>query len=369
MKIFFDHQTFSQQAYGGISRYYTELIVGINKSSNNSAYLPLLVSNNVYLKEMGMPARAFFPDIKIPKKLQAIDYLNKQLNIYKLSRKEYDIFHPTYYDSYFLPYLKGHPYVVTFLDMIHEKFGSDFRELAYDGVITEQKRLLANHASRIIAISESTKQDIVNILDINPDKIDVIYLGSSFNVNSVKEYRQTLEMPYLLFVGNRSMYKNFIGLLKAIHPLLKKYKIKLICAGGELFSKTEIEFMQSLKISDLVERHAINDKNLPFLYQNALAFVFPSLYEGFGIPVLEAFACQCPCILSNTSSLPEVADDAARYFDPHSIDDIARAIEEVITDEGLRQSLILKGSLRLSHFSWSKTVNETLQVYDRCLSL
>ena len=364
MNILFDHQTFSLQNYGGISRYYTELIKGINRIPDNDAYLPLLVSNNVHLHEVGIHVRPFFSETKIPKKLQTIYSLNEFYTICKLRHKRYDVFHATYYDPYFLPYLEGRPFVVTFLDMIHEKFGNQFSELAYNGVITEQKRRLANKAARIIAISESTKRDLVDILSINPNKIDVIYLGSSFSTKRIKSTdHKTGDLPYLLFVGNRSMYKNFKGLLEAIHPVLKGFGIKLLCAGGGAFTKSEKEFIQSLKADQLVEQYSINDQTLPMLYQNALAFIFPSLYEGFGIPVLEAFACECPCIVSNKSSLPEVAGSAALYIDPTSSDSIVSAVEKLLNDSNLRESLIQKGREQLAKFSWQRTVTETLKLY------
>lgn len=362
MKIFFDHQTFSLLSYGGIPRYYAELISGINNTANNVAYLPLLVSNNIHLNEMGMPTVPFFPKIKMPKKLQTIYFLNKLYTLKKLQHNPYDIFHATYYDPYFLPYLKGRPLVITFLDMIHEKFGSQFSELAYDGTITKQKRIIANRADRIIAISESTKQDIVSLLEIDPAKIDVIYLGNSLVPERLKPTNVSFT-PYLLFIGNRSMYKNFMGFLKAVHPLLKHYKIKLLCAGGGSFTKNEKTFIHSLKAGEVVEQRPFNDQTLPSLYQNALAFVFPSLYEGFGIPVLEAFACECPCIVSNSSSLPEVAGDAAFYIDPNSHDSMNYAISRIVEDSSLRETLISKGLNQLSKFSWQKTITETISLY------
>ncbi|QHW00499.1 glycosyltransferase family 4 protein [Spirosoma endbachense] len=363
MRIFFDHQTFSLLTYGGIPRYYAELIRGINSTPDNSAYLPLLVSNNIHLRETNIAVRPFFANIRIPKKLQSIYYLNRQYTIYKLNQQPYDVFHATYYDPYFLPYLKKRPFVVTFLDMIHEKFGTQFSELAYNGVITEQKRLLANRADRIIAISESTKNDIVELLNIAPSKIDVIYLGSSLSPEPLKPSSRISEPSFLLFVGNRSMYKNFIFFLKAIHPVLKKYKIKLLCAGGGEFTKAERALIQSLNADLLVEQCSINDQTLPILYQKALAFIFPTLYEGFGIPVLEAFACDCPCVVSNVSSLPEVAGDAALYIDPTMSDSIIYAVERLVNDSNLRETLIQKGRKQLTKFSWQHTVAETLSLY------
>lgn len=363
MNIFFDHQTFSLQKFGGISRYYAELINGINRVANNKAYLPLIFSDNVHLRESGIITRKLISDRPFYKKNQFIYRSNQAYTIAQLYQKSFDVFHATYYNPYFIPYLKGRPFTVTFLDMIHEKFSIQFPELANDELITKQKRLLANRADRIIAISESTKRDVVELLNIDPDKISVIYLGNSLKPVFTDPQEYSNAQPYLLFVGRRERYKNFEGLLRSIHPLLKKYKIRLLCAGGDSFTIDERLLIHSVDVDELVEYRPINDQTLQSLYRHAVAFIFPTMYEGFGIPVLEAFACDCPCIVSNLSSLPEVAGDAALYIDPASPDSISHAVELLINDSELRNTLIRKGRKQLIHFSWQHTVNETLKLY------
>ncbi|GAB3034692.1 glycosyltransferase family 4 protein [Spirosoma pulveris] len=365
MNIFFDHQTFSLQSYGGISRYYAELISGINSTINDHAYLPLVFSNNTHLSECGIPIRDLFPGKAFYKKSQLIYKVNQAYTIAQLKNKKFDIFHATYYDSYFVPYLKRKPFVITFLDMIHERFATQFSGLPGNDLVTKQKQLIANHADRIIAISESTKRDIVEILNVDPAKIDVIYLGSSLKLLERDNKRLSIDSPYLLFVGRRERYKNFEGLLSAIYPLLKKYNLKLLCAGGGEFTQKERLLIHSYGVDALVEQcPIINDSTLQDLYSQATAFLFPTMYEGFGIPVLEAFACNCPCIVSNLSSLPEVAGDAALYIDPSRPESIGYAIEQILHNSNLRQILIEKGRQQLSHFSWQKTVNETLSLYN-----
>jgi glycosyltransferase involved in cell wall biosynthesis len=363
MKILFDYQTFSLQNFGGISRYYAELVNGVNQTERDVAYLPLVFSNNVHLRESGISVRNFLLNQNFYKKQQIIYRTNKLYTIAQLSRKNFDIFHPTYYDPYFIPHLKSHPFTITFLDMIHERFGTKYKELSDGGLITKNKQLLADRADKIIAISESTKRDIVELLGVDPRKIEVIYLGNSLcPVENVNTSRQAPE-PYLLFVGRRERYKNFDGLLQIIHPILKKYGLKLICAGGDPFTSEEQERICKVGADKLVRQQPINDHTLTQLYHQATAFIFPTLYEGFGIPVLEAFACNCPCIVSNLSSLPEVAGDAALYFDPNQPESIAVAIEKLLCDTQLRQMLIEKGRTQLNRFSWQRTVNETLRFY------
>ncbi|UHG91713.1 glycosyltransferase family 4 protein [Spirosoma oryzicola] len=364
MNIFFDYQTFSLQTFGGISRYYAELIKGINETRNNNAYLPLLFSNNVHLQESGLGVRQMMPNKDFYKKIQIIYRSNQLYTIAKLYQKQFDIFHATYYDPYFIPHLKGRPFVVTFLDMIHEKFVAKFPGLDDGGVIFKQKKIIAGKADKIIAISESTKRDVVSLLEVDPDKVKVIYLGSSLKPSRIETIDEQLALePYLLFVGRRERYKNFDGLLSAVYPLLKKYKLKLLCAGGGQFTNEERFFINSLGASSFVQQCSIDDQKLQQLYQGAVAFVFPSMYEGFGIPVLEAFACGCPCIVSNNSSLPEVAGKAAIYIDPLLPETIVSAVEKVITDTYLRQEMIDKGYEQLSLFSWENTVSDTLDLY------
>lgn len=362
MRIFFDHQTFSLQSFGGISRYYAELITGINGVPDNHAYLSLLFSNNVHLQEKGIAPCKLFSNVNFYRKERIAYRLNKAYNIAQLNQRKYDIFHPTYYDPYFIPHIKDHPFVITFLDMIQEKFANQFPGLDDGGITTNHQRILANRADKIIAISESTKLDIIELLNVNPDKIEVIYLGNSIKrIPSKLEDKKTI--PYLLFVGRRERYKNFEGLLKAIHFLLSKHRIKLVCAGGGAFTEEENKLVHSLGVEDLVEQHPINDLILQDLYRRAIVFIFPTFYEGFGIPVLEAFACDCPCIISNSSSLPEVGGNAALYIDPNSAESIVTAVEKIIDSSALRESLILRGREQLKHFSWNNTVSETLKVY------
>ncbi|MFD1142284.1 glycosyltransferase family 4 protein [Larkinella insperata] len=363
MKIFFDHQTFSQQNYGGISRYFCELIAGINQQPNDhQAHLSLLVSNNAHLKEKNLPAWPFFPGQPFARTQPYLYKLNKAFCRLEMQFRSYDVFHATYYEPYFLEHIRKRPVVVTFLDMIHEKYCNTFPELAADHQVMTWKKEIVNQASAIIAISENTKRDLVEYYNVPPERVRVIYLGSSVSVET-PSVGVAASAPYLLFVGNRGMYKNFGPFIQAVAPLLRQHQIRLICAGGGAFSPGEAAVLQQLNLTQLVEQQPINDATLRKLYSQALAFAFPSLYEGFGIPVLEAFACGCPCLLSDRSSLPEVAGSAAVYFDPENADSMYRAVEQVLTDSALRQQLSQLGRQQLALFSWEKTVRETLDLY------
>ena len=176
---------------------------------------------------------------------------------------------------------------------------------------------------------------------------------------------EMLPENYVLFVGGRSGYKNFDTLWKAIIPLLKKdNNLHLVCTGAR-FSKQEIEAIHRENIHQQVHHISFNDQNMYTIYNLAKAFVFPSLYEGFGIPTLEAMMSNCPVILANTSSLPEVGGDAARYFDPLSVNDLSLNLQQVIYNENVRSALIEKGKQRATMFNWQHTASLTKSVYEK----
>jgi len=361
MTVFYDHQAFSLQDYGGVSRIFSELVKGINERGYN-AHLSLLYSNNAHLKENNIAPNNIFKDSFFFKKRKIRYAVNELYNIADIRKNSFNVYHPTYYSPDLIKYVKHKPIVVTFHDMIHEKLSEKFNELRSDVKLMEQKRAIVGKASRIIAVSENTKKDVVEIYGVDPAKIKVVYLGSSFeSPATVVEVANT--KPYLLYVGNRGLYKNFVPFLKAVAPLLVKNKLHFICAGGREFTNEEKEIIAGLKVEKYVSQEPANDKKLAQLYSNALAFVFPSLYEGFGIPVLEAFSCNCPCILSNTSSLPEVAGNAAMYMDPYDDESMYDAVEKVFNNVSIRKDLAANGKMRLQNFSWDKHVDETLDLY------
>lgn len=365
MKIFYDHQAFSSQNFGGVSRIFSELIVGIPHQSNNKVHLPFLVSNNIYLEQKGISHIPFFSSFRIPRKHGVMYKLNQAYNGLDLKLTDFDLYHPSYYDPGLIPYVKNKPIVATFHDMTHERLSHKYPQLAAEKTLIQHKKSIAEKATHIIAVSENTKKDVVEILGVHPDKISVVHLGNSFSVGSVKKNEEA-RMPYLLYVGNRGLYKNFLPFLEAVAPVLIANNIQLKCAGGSQFTNEESAIISQLKLTNFVNiESSTTDKKLASLYSNALAFAFPSLYEGFGIPIVEAFACDCPCILSSTSSLPEVAKDAAIYFDPVDKESIKNVVEKVISSESLRKELILKGRERLKHFSWHKHVSETISVYEK----
>lgn len=366
MKILYDHQTFTNQEYGGISRYYYELIRRF-KGNEYSCDVSLLLTNNAYLNSTTCKGLyPFFKKHNFRGKWEMMNKVNQYQSIRKIKKNKFDILHPTYYDTYFLKHLKDKPFVVTFLDMIQEKFADKYEIYIQDEETRKNKLLLLQKASKIISISESTKKDIIHIYGVDGDKIEVIYLGSSLNSEGNTDSLLP-DTRYLLFVGNRNLYKNFNFYLESVAELLKDFKIMLVCAGAGEFTDSEVNLIKELGLSDLVKHFKINDAILFSLYKNALAFVFPSLYEGFGIPVLEAFSSECPCLLSTGGSLREVGAEAALYFDPQNAKQIRDSLSALIVNQTLRNDLVEKGKERLKLFSWDKTYDKTIKLYESIL--
>jgi glycosyltransferase involved in cell wall biosynthesis len=280
--------------------------------------------------------------------------------IYSLKQVEnndFDIFHPTFFDSYFLPYLKK-PFVMTIHDMAPEIF--NFSKEQIRGKIKQ-----ATRASRIIAVSENTKKDIIRYLNVPEEKIEVIYHG--YVPSEVDNHTKSIiEGPYILYVGDRSIaYKNFSYFTRQIAIFLGSHKeFKMVCTGKE-FSKEELLMFNNLGIEKKIIHLFCNTSELNNLYVHAFSFVYPSIYEGFGIPILEAFNANCLVILNKKSCFPEIAKDGALYFDSDNEDKkLSTVLEDVFSmSNSDRQNLIIKGKNRLKKFSWVKSAEKLSNIY------
>ncbi|MCX5804255.1 MAG: glycosyltransferase family 1 protein [Proteobacteria bacterium] len=361
MRIVYDHQVFSWQEYGGISRYYYELACRIanHEECAVSIHAPLYVNryikSNDKLKVIGIRVPT------IPRTGKALTLFNALLGGILTRKCLPDIIHETYYARYGTAPAKVKK-VITVYDMIHERF-RDF--LPSQDKTSQNKAQAVKRANHIICISENTKNDLINLFNVSPQKISVIYLGHTLRNESSQRTLNIGNKPYILYVGQRGFYKNFSRLLQAYSysPRLQR-TFKLVCFGMTRFSNDEINQIKqlNLKTEDVVCLGG-DDDILSTLYSNAAAFVFPSLYEGFGISLLEAMSFKCPVVCSNKSSLPEVAGDAAEYFDPYDIEEIMHSIESVVFSTEKRNDLIEKGLKRINLFSWEKCAEQTLKVY------
>jgi glycosyltransferase involved in cell wall biosynthesis len=364
LKVLFDDQIFTGQRVGGISRYFSQLFKNFENSNLVDYKLPLIYSENVYLKELNKIKKYSFLEGKEFKGsyrlLTFLQKLNRISSRYALSKGHFDVFHPTDYDTYFIELLGNKPYVITIYDMIHEVYAGEF--FKKDDLSIERKRTLAQRASKIITISETSKRDIIKFYGMDEDKITVVHLANSLDVNLCEQIK--VPEQYLLFVGARGRYKNFNFFIKSIASLLKKYKqLYVICVGGSYFSTEEEIFLADLGIKDQILHYVVSDAQLVYLYKNAIAFVFPTLYEGFGLPMVEAAACGCPVVASDCDVLKEIGQDSALYFDGRSNDAIVHAVSQIIEDKNLRLEFISKGLVRAKDFSWVKAAKKTFDVY------
>ena len=371
MKILLDPQIFFLQKYGGISRYYTELFSILSKKNNFKLIVPLYSTTNIYYKQsilVTFKQKTYSFYIRTLSKLRIRHKENTIVRneIYLknlICKKEYDLFIPTYYNPYFLEYIDSKPFVLTVYDMIHELFPEYFINDKLKVVIN--KKYLMEKATRIIAVSNNTKNDIIKIYPhIDSSKIDVVYHGCSIKFSDkIIDY---LPLNYILFVGTRENYKNFIFLVNSISDLLiHNSNLYLICAGGGEFDTIENELIRELGIENKVLQKNFEEDELSIYYKNAKCFVFPSLYEGFGIPVVESMACGCPVVLTNHSSFPEVAGDAGIYYELNNSKDLKDKIEMLIYDESLRKDYLVKGLEQVKKFSWEKAAKECLIVYKK----
>ncbi|GAB4018797.1 hypothetical protein GCM10028808_54550 [Spirosoma migulaei] len=365
MKVLFDHQSFTGLPYGGVSRYFFDLMRSFSKRSDIEFELSLRFSNNEYLNQASLSNHLRYPRFAHLRNAHRVaSVLNRLSSLQRVRAGKFDIFHPTYYHRYFLKDIGKKPFVLTFFDATSERYGEQYPELG-EGIYETKKQLL-RRADCVICISEFSKQDLLRYFPIEPDKIKVVLLGSTFNeyVAQTKPQESPLAAPYLLYVGKRGLYKNFSGFFRAIQPVLHRHTdLHIICAGGGSFTAEEQALFHAARLNERIHYRPLTDAGLVTMYQHARAFVFPSLNEGFGIPVLEAYSSNCPVVLSDRSSLPEVGADAAIYFDPEDDDSMAAAIERVVTDDALCADLRRKGTERLLHFSCDKTAQQTLEVY------
>lgn len=358
IKVYYDYQIMIAQKYGGISRYYRELIQNMNPDAQ--VKVRCLFSRNKYFENI-FKRRACF--INNQTALRCVMYLNSVYSLFAM--RTCNIIHPTYYSPYILKGLKRskQKLVLTVYDMIHELFP----EILNDKIAIECKKKMMYAADHIIAISNNTKNDILKLYpDIPEDKISVIYIGSNFGKRESLSVIPILPSNYVLFVGNRDGYKNFVNFWKAMSKVLSENdNLDVVCVGGGPFTAEEKNLIG--EHIDRVKQIDMNDDVLSYAYTHAKCFVFPSLYEGFGIPTLEAFACDCPVLLSNTSSFPEVGGQAAQYFDPYDIEDIKDKIEAVVADKEKRKRMIGAGREQLKKFDWKEVAQQTYNCYKEIL--
>jgi len=366
MRIIYTHDIFSTQHYGGISRYFFEIATYISQGKDEKVevFAPIYVTKYFHNRK-GLSIRG----IRIPyvAKIVQFSYLANRMvsQLLVKPRKNVDILHETYYTRTDCSPHKAKK-VITCFDMVHEKFSEIISPKDKTAMIKAEAIKRADH---IICISENTRKDLIEILGVPEDKTSVTYLACSFRANDNFIVSPQIGRPFILYVGPRFSYKNFERFLRAfaMSNFLKK-DFSIVCFGGGSFNEQERVLANSLNIPEeqLIQMSGADEK-LAGLYASAAAFVYPSLYEGFGIPPLEAMTFGCPVVCSNTSSIPEVVGDAAELFDPRDEEMMCAAMERVVTDTARSKKLIGAGYDRVKQFSWTKCAQETLNIYHSLL--
>lgn len=357
----------------GVSVYALNILKYFHKTASQQIMFEVYLKNpphydmprtNKYFEYKVIPGTFLWSQIYLPVYL----YFHKNIDVY---------FSPAHYLPYFCPV----PQVVTIHDLAYLYFPEDFikKDLWQ---LKNWTKFSVNKANKVIAVSKTTKKDIVKYYKIDENKVSVIYNGfektvgaktSAVKHSDIKLARTAEVKPkkYILFVGTIQPRKNLEVLIDAFSKFSQiniDFKLVIVGKKGWLY-KSPFEKARSMKLEDkVIFAGHISDEELIWYYKNAFCLVLPSLYEGFGIPVLEAMSYGCPTVLSMSSSLPEIGDDASLYFDPKDSDDLLEKLLALKDNKKLRKELISKGKQRIKNFSWEKSGQETLEIIKNCAS-
>lgn len=368
MQLVVDGIIYKIQATGGISRIFTEIIPRICDFDQN-VKITILTSG---LLSQQIPQHSNIRNKRIPEidrylhpaifSRNVVNRIKKSWNNVWIGNGKNKIWHSTYYT---IPEKWEGLQTVTVADMIHERFpelfdgpgSEDFKEL-------KKQCILA--ADAVISISEATSRDVQQIYNINDKRIHVVHLACSDFFRPLDKHDDPVNKNnnalFFLYVGSRAHYKNFHGMITAYSRWKEKGKVKLLVVGPQ-WTRDEQKSLTELGIEDRVELLTdVRDESLCILYNQALAFIYPSLYEGFGIPLLEAMACGCPVIASMIDTTVEVAGECPIYFDLDDKDSIISAFDTAVS-EGRESMRVREGLEHVKKYSWEKTARGTLDVY------
>lgn len=359
MKILYDHLGFMERA-GGVSRYYSKMIPNLDKDINYEVVVQF--SSNYYLSELLDRKAIPFIRWNFPHKDRLYSELNKPHSINRIKKGDYDVYHMTHCDPYGFKYVPaGKKKVMTIHDLNLVMLPGIVRD---DFSLKVWQKQSAQLVDAIVTVSENTKKDIIEQWNISPEKVHVIYHGVPYiNYDVLKASQNLVDFPYVLYVGSRANFKNFEKLVN-VFSRLKNHcdNLHLVCTGSP-FSKKELDYFNALDVSEFVQCISVTDQQLYLLYYYALCYVYPSLYEGFGLPLLEAMACMCPVVCSNSSCFPEIAGNAAVFFDPNSEDEMFQKIYDLILSPAKQTELRERGFENIKRFSWEKSGSQHSDFY------
>jgi len=366
-----------QNTHSGIATYLLHLILNLKKIDCENDYI-LFLGSNKPVPEF-IPGAGFCFDVsKMPTHNQILKILWAHGYLpWAIRQKKVDVFHEP---SFIPPVFKKCPTVITVHDIAYEyvPFCYTRRNRLY------LRTLLARslkQSDAVIAVSESTKDSLLENFQVSPDKIQVTHEGVDEIFRPLRDEEREekvkqiykIKRDFILTVSLISPRKNMVRLIKAFKLLRdnRKIDVQLVIVGekGWLYEEVFKEVRASGLEKEVVFCGYVPREHLVCLYNAASVFAYPSLYEGFGLSVLEAFACGCPVVTSNVSSLPEVAGDAALLVDPKNIEELYSAVDRVITEDSLRKELIGRGMLQVRKFSWRKAAEKTLAIYTKINAL
>jgi len=359
MKVLYDHEIFWMQKTGGISRYFSCLIEELIKKSNINPIVSAPFFRNVYLRNINKEyLKGFYLENKPAFCGNLINYYNNFKTLKNISKEKPDIIHLTYYSNYLINNNKD--YVLTVYDLFHETFNNNNK--------FRPKTLALQNAKHIICISQKTKKDLINLYGVDETKISVIYLGGDHILTNNIELNKNLE-PFLLYVGSRARkYKGFNFFLESFGKSKKlKKDLKLVIFGDEVVSKQEYNLIKNNKLEDRIVFDSGDDAKLLSYYKNARAFVFPSTFEGFGLPLVEAMHSGCPVICNSIEVFKEIGSDSVEFFDYNNSDSLINSIEKVVYDSAYSSDLIKKGLNRAKKITWRHCSQLTENVYKHIL--
>ena len=360
MKVWFDHQIFSIQRYGGVSRYFVELLHGLRQIQGIEADVIAPAHVNAYLSGNDSHHPLSFA-LPFPKRgLRYRPALTAPLFSLANWIGSPDVIHETHYMLGSTHLSKRARVVTTCHDMIFEKHPEWVPGSADRAAL---KRKTFERADAIICISNHTRDDLIEIYPDLESKVATVYHGVD-HTPAPDSAPVDLPKPYLLYVGMREGYKNFDAMIKALgRSNLLRENFHLVCFGGGPLSAAERRMsLEAGFPPERIRHYSGSDSLLAYFYKHAAAFVFPSLYEGFGMPLAEAMAQGCPIACSNASCFPEICGDAAVYFDGQDIDDMRNVIETLVGQPRDQTQVALTNRSR--HFSWKRCVSETACVYN-----
>lgn len=373
MKIGIDGRAAKWYRGTGIGTYTNRLLSALNSLEKAHEYLlfmpknsncDILFNDNFHIKNISEGNKnSFWDEVNIPNIL-----VDKDMELYHVPQ-----------NGVGLPEEKTLPFVITLHDIIPYKMPETVGD-TYLRIFNEEMPDIIKRCDGIITVSEYSKNDIADYFNFPREKIYVTYLAAEdiyFPIDKEKssniiKTQYGITGDYILYVGGFSPRKNIVGLIEAFSTLVTKYKkdIKLVIAGKQgksysIYKKRAIDLGLEDKI---LFPGFIEIEHLPYLYNAAKLLAYPSFYEGFGLPPVEAMACGIPVITSNVTSIPEVLGDSAVFINPHDVDDLCSSMYEVLCNEKLRDSLIIKGLVRSSELSWNKTAEKTLLAYNKIIN-